>query len=54
MVNKNENSYVITANYSKDKASFKAIVEKYIKNLVKIPVSHWQLIENSIKYKQLK
>lgn len=51
---KKENEYVITANYSKDKVSFKTIVEKHIKNLVKIPVNHWQLKENSIKYKQLK
>lgn len=51
---RNENNYVITANYSKDKESFKSIVEKHIKNLVKIPTKHWQLKENSIKYKQSK
>lgn len=50
----NKNNYVITANYSKDKVSFKTIVEKYIKNLIKIPVNHWQLKENSIKYNQSK
>lgn len=49
-----ENNYVITANYSKDKVSFKSIVEKHIKNLIKNSVNHWQLKENSIKYKQLK
>ena len=49
-----ENDYIVTSYYSKDKVSFKSIVEKYIKNLVKIPVNHWQLKENSIKYKQLK
>lgn len=51
---KKEKDYIVTANYSKEEVSFKMIIEKHIKNLIKIPVNHWQLKENSIKYKRLK
>ncbi len=48
----NENKYIVTANYTKEEVSFKKIVEIHINNLVKMPLKHWQLTENSVKYNQ--
>ena len=49
----NEKKYVVTANYSKEEISFKNIVEKHIKNLIKNHLKSWQTKENTVKYNQL-
>lgn len=46
----NENNYIVTANYTKEAISFKKIVEKHIKNLIKNPLKPWQIKENNVKY----
>lgn len=51
MTKENLNNYSITANYNEQGNCFEKILEKHIKNLLKLPTGSWNLENYDIKYR---
>ena len=51
MSEENKDGYILEVVYNYNGGSFQAILEKHIKNLIKIPVRGWNLQDFDIQYK---
>ncbi len=51
MSEENKDGYILEVVYNDIGESFQAILEKHIKNLIKIPVGDWNLQDFDIQYK---
>ena len=51
MSEENKDGYILEVVYNYNGGSFQAILEKHIKNLIKIPVRDWNLQDFDIQYK---